>query len=258
MEWLASKTGHRVCDAEGYGSRADRRNEIYRFFELFDLSNIPDISTLQSDALRGSVHVTPPFKPFLEEKLWFALFWLRPLRGYWRRALSDRTLLALQKVIPRTWVLDPQPLPPHAELPELGIHDFTELCEFSQKERELVIKASGFSEIAWGARSVVIGSDEPQNVWSNAVHEALSAFPTTPHVLQRFHKARQFQHSVYDWETEAILPFPCRVRLCPYYFAAQDQVMLGGALATLCPPDKKILHGMKDAILVPTAIECAD
>jgi hypothetical protein len=202
--------------------------------------------------------VTPPFKPFLEEKLWFALFWMRPLRDYWRRALGDKHYQALQKVIPRSWVLDPAPLPPHAELPELGIHDFTELGEFSQKERDLVIKASGFSELAWGARSVVIGADEPQTVWKTAVDAALSAFPTQPHLLQRFHKPRTFTHSVYAQDSGEIVPFPCKVRLCPYYFAQGDKPLLAGALATLCPPDKKILHGMKDAILVPAGLSTPD
>ncbi|RFC46382.1 MAG: hypothetical protein DVB28_000036 [Verrucomicrobia bacterium] len=254
MEWVASRTGHRVCAAEGYGARTDKRREVYRFFELFDLENIPEVASLQSAALQGELTVTPPFKPYLEEKLWFALFWIRPLRSYWRRALTDRNFLALQKVIPKSWVLDPQPLPPHAELPGLGIHDFSELGDFSQKERELVIKASGFSELAWGARSVVIGSDEPQISWKTSVFQALKAFPKQPHILQRFHKARLFQHTVYDPVSGDVHPFPCRVRLCPYYFSPQNQPKLAGALATLCPPDKKILHGMKDAVLVPASI----
>ena len=44
-----------------------------------------------------------------------------------------------------------------------------------------------------------------------------------------------------------------RVRLCPYYFIPQgtEQVHLAGVLATVCPADKKILHGMKDAIMLP-------
>jgi hypothetical protein len=29
---------------------------------------------------------------------------------------------------------------------------------------------------------------------------------------------------------------------------------LTGILATICPADKKILHGMKDAIMVPCAL----
>jgi hypothetical protein len=47
-----------------------------------------------------------------------------------------------------------------------------------------------------------------------------------------------------------------RVRLCPYYFVlSEKEVRLGGALATIAPADKKIVHGMRDAIMVPTAVE---
>ena len=43
-----------------------------------------------------------------------------------------------------------------------------------------------------------------------------------------------------------------RVRLCPYYFVEANKVTLRGALATIVPADKKLLHGMRDAILAPT------
>ncbi len=254
MEWLAARTGQRVCDAEHYGARPERRAFAYRFFELFDLPNLPGIESLQGAMLRGEQTVTPPFKPHLEEKLWFALFWMRPLRDFWRRALGDRHFTALQKTIPRSWVLTPEALPPHAEIPGLGIHGFEELGAFSQRERELVIKASGFSERAWGARSVVVGSDHAQTEWREAVTAALRAFPASPHLLQRFHKPALLHHTVYDEDTGAVLPFPCKVRLCPYYFVQQDRPFLSGALATLCPPDKKILHGMRDALLLPVSL----
>jgi hypothetical protein len=42
-----------------------------------------------------------------------------------------------------------------------------------------------------------------------------------------------------------------RVRLCPYYFCGERETKLGGVLATVCPADKKLLHGMRDAILAP-------
>ena len=48
-----------------------------------------------------------------------------------------------------------------------------------------------------------------------------------------------------------------RARLCPYYFvageASEARAELGGVLATICPADKKIIHGLKDAILAPCA-----
>ena len=49
-----------------------------------------------------------------------------------------------------------------------------------------------------------------------------------------------------------------RVRLCPYYFVAGDgdaaRAELGGVLATICPADKKIIHGMTEAIFAPCSI----
>ena len=252
MEWLAANNGQRVLDAEGYGARPELNPVVYRFFELFDLPNLPDIESLQAACLEGRVRMTPPWKPQLEEKLWMALFWMRPLRDFWRRSLSERHFQALQRVIPRTWVVDPTPLPPQAEIPDLGVQSFLEVANFSQRDRELVLKASGFSERAWGARSVVIGSDEPQAVWRGALQNALEAFSEHPHVLQRFHKARVVSHMVFGQESpHPVEPFPAKVRLCPYYFAVEDRVRLGGVLATLCPPDKKILHGMRDAVLAP-------
>lgn len=50
-----------------------------------------------------------------------------------------------------------------------------------------------------------------------------------------------------------------RVRLCPYYFVSGEgdaaRANLCGVLATICPADKKIIHGMTDAILAPCALE---
>jgi hypothetical protein len=45
-----------------------------------------------------------------------------------------------------------------------------------------------------------------------------------------------------------------RVRLSPYYFVSEGKTTLGGALATVCPADKKILHGMSDAVMIPTVV----
>jgi hypothetical protein len=45
-----------------------------------------------------------------------------------------------------------------------------------------------------------------------------------------------------------------RLRLCPYYFLIDGRPKLSGALATFCPPDKKIIHGMQDAAMLPSRI----
>ena len=81
--------------------------------------------------------------------------------------------------------------------------------------------------------------------------EALATFQATPRIMQRFHKARLIDHRYWDNETGEAKTMRGRVRLCPYYFIENRKTKLSGALATIVPADKKLLHGMRDAILAP-------
>lgn len=253
MEWMASRLGVRVVGAEN--PPGDLRGNVYRFFELFDLPNIPGSMELLGEVAEGKRTMTPPPKPWLEEKLWFALFWLRPLAGFWRREIGERHYAALQKVIPRTWLMDPHPLPPTGVYPGLEIQHWDELKAFSQRERELVLKISGFSELAWGSRSVKVGQDLSREDWSAAIDAALADWPRRPWILQRFHHARvvEMDYLGTGGHRPPLQTMKGRVRLCPYYFCGDRETKLGGVLATICPSDKKLLHGMKDAVL--TAVQ---
>lgn len=251
MEWLARQAGGRVHDAARYSPNGAN---IYRFFELFDLPNVPPAGEIMAAAKRNGLTVTPPFKPYLEEKMWFALFWMRPLRDYWRRELTDRHWRKLQEVIPYTWIVDPQPLPQHAVIPHLGIQDWREVGAFSQRERDLILKVSGFSELGWGSRGVSLAADMPQREWNTAIEHALAGFENHPYILQRFHKGRLVEQPYLDPKTSTIRVMQGRVRLCPYYFLIDGKTKLGGILSTVCPADKKLLHGMRDAILSPAAV----
>jgi hypothetical protein len=187
----------------------------------------------------------------------FALLWNRNLQGFWRQELGESFLARLQRVVPYTWLVDPAPLPPHAAIPGLNLTDWRQLKTLSQRERDLILKVSGFSENAWGARGVFLGSDLSQADWSAAVDAALKNFATSPSVLQRFHKPSQVAASWFAFDKNEVVPAKGRVRLCPYYFVAGEgdaaRPQLGGVLATIVPADKKIVHGMSDAILAPCA-----
>lgn len=256
MEWLSERLAGdwRVETAESYQRRG--RN-AYRFFELFDLENVPGGRDAGEAAAIGEIRMTSPFKPWLEEKLWSALFWSHPLRETWRRELRDSNFRLLQKLFPQSWVMDPAEVPHHAVIPGLEIQSFEEMKRFSQTERELVIKLSGYNEKAWGSRSVTIGQDVPQEEWAEVVDGALGAFGETPYVLQRFHGGKLVRHPWLNETTGQLEMMEGRVRLCPYYFISSEtgKVNLGGVLATICPSDKKVLHGMSEAILVPCSIE---
>ncbi len=259
MNWLAAQVNaatksrdYGVAAAENYVPREGR--DVYRFFEMFDLPNIPAIDSVLQAVKRGGIRMTPPPKPFLEEKMWFALFWLQPLREFWRRELGEKYFWNLQRVIPYTWLIDPAPLPQHAVIPRLEIQDWREARKFSQKNRELMLKVSGFSPLGWGSRGVALGSDLPQAAWESRIDEALQTFATRPMLMQQFHKGHIVEHPYFDSQTGEAKTMKGRVRLCPYFFVEENKVKMRGALATIVPADKKMIHGMRDGILIPTAI----
>ncbi len=272
----------RVVAAENYEPQDDRA--VYRFFELFDVPNIPNIDNTLRASAEGRITITPPIKPYLEEKMWFALFWMQPLREFWRRELGEKYFIKLQEVIPYSWLLDPTPLPQHAVIPRLEIHDWREAAKFSQKDRDLLLKVSGFSPLGWGSRGITLGSDLAHAEWEKRIDNALATFESSPTIMQRFHKGKLFEHRYWDdggsaapsgdADKNAASPpnfnieqgtarstlktMKGRVRLCPYFFVEADRVKLHGALATIAPADKKFVHGMRDAILVPSRRENGD
>jgi hypothetical protein len=272
MEWLAAelqRAGHRVyciapedlfplggilhCDVDGNPERVD---VIYRFFELFDLENISTRQFMLDAWEAGDLQIFPHFRPFLEEKLGLALFHHHLLRDYWTENLSKASLRLLQRLIPRSWIIDPTPLPPSAVLdgPLVGgrpMNDWRDLTQASQKERDLIVKISGFHETAWGARSVLLGSDCSREEWQQGLEAALDLSAENLHLLQEYRKPRRVGHRLYAADGTGSYDAQGRLRLCPYYFVVSGTARLSGALATFCPPDKKIIHGMVDAALLP-------
>jgi hypothetical protein len=258
MEWVGRQLGEHFQVHDTTFEQFNEGDAVYRFFELFDLPNVANAKKIFELAQDKKIRVTPPPKPMFEEKMLFALLWNRHLRNFWRQELGEKFFERLKQYVPYTWLVDPAPLPPQAAIPELNLADWRELESMSQKERNLILKVSGFSEKAWGARGVYLGSDLPTTEWTAAVKEAMRSFPTSPYVLQKFQKPRLAEAQYFDFEKNELVAMPGRVRLCPYYFVKGDndaaRATLGGVLATICPADKKIIHGMSTAILAPCSI----
>jgi hypothetical protein len=255
MQWLSGQLGARFAVRDARFTDFADGDAVYRFFELFDLANVPNARTIFELAAARRIRLTPPPKPVFEEKMLFALLWNRNLRGFWRQELGEGFLHRLQKLAPYTWIVDPAPLPPQAVIPELNLTDWHQLKNFSQKERALILKVSGFSAQAWGARGVHLGSDLSHEDWAAVVDDAIQHFNESPRVLQRFHKPGQVETSWFDFNRNEVVPMKGRARLCPYYFVTGEgdaaRPQLGGVLATICPADKKIIHGMADAVMAP-------
>lgn len=253
MEYLAEALGNgfRCTDAETLPPETE--GTIYRFFELFDTGAIPPARDIIE---KRCGQLSPPPIEHLEEKAWLALFHMPGLRAFWSQALRGSHLQRLEQLIPHGWIADPAPLPPQAALPWLNLHSWQDVACLSQKERQLVLKISGFSPQAWGSRGVFIGHDMSGDEWAAAVKRALQEFPQQLWVMQEFREARIIEQPWYA-DSGAIETMRGRVRLCPYYFRSHSgdgtgaHTELGGCLACITPADKKKIHGMADAILAP-------
>lgn len=241
------------------GSRLVKIDVVYRFFELFDLPNIHIAQFIPTAVERGQLVVTPPLRPFLEEKLGMALFHHHLLEEFWQESLTRKSLDQLKRVIPKSWVVDPAPVPPGAVIDGpiaqgKPLHTWMDLARASQRERKLVLKISGFHETAWGSRGVVVGHDVCRARWAKALEKALREAGRNLYVIQEFRNAMRLEHPLYD-KSGSVRETIGRLRLNPYFFIEGNRVVLAGALAIFCPPDKKVIHGMKDAALLPCRVE---
>ncbi len=273
MEWLAGQLqrkgkrvfvfhpdelmvlGESVCAS--LDGNPEKIDVLYRFWELFDLPSFPWAEGMMKAVEAGALRVTPPMKHYQEEKMNLGLLHHPKLKAYWTENLSKNSRKILQKTVPETWIVDPAPVPPNAFLhaPPVGglpIASWDELGEGSQKERGLILKVSGFHETAWGARSVVLGNDVSRENWTASLRAAMRSGKERLHVLQRFHKPMRIRHPVFGDGNDESSEMQGRVRLCPYFFATPEgDYELEGILATVCPADKKIIHGMSEATLLP-------
>ncbi len=252
LEWLVAEAGggRTVESAEEY--QPDGR-ALYRFFEWFDWESIPAARVLAEASAEG-YPLTPPCKPHLEDKLWLAMLWTPALKPVWEQALRGSHLDRVKEITPRGWVVDPSPLPPQAALPGLEVNSWDEVAKFSQKLRRLVLKISGFHETAWGSRGVHIGHDLPQGEWDEKLRAAMADFEQQPWIMQEFREGRIVEHPAFQ-EDGSVEMVKGRVRVCPYYFTdGTGHTSLAGVLATLAPADKKKIHGMRDAVLLPVVV----
>ncbi len=260
MEWLAANIKDRKINVyDDAFEDFEKGDYVYRFFELFDLVNVANAKTIFHQAEAGHVQVTPPPKPVFEEKASFALLHNRNLEPLWTQHLGGGFFKTLLQHVPYTWMVDPTPLPPQGAIPKLGITNWHQLKNLSQKERNLILKVSGFSDQAWGARGVYLGSDLSSQDWGQVVDSAIRSFGRQNYVVQDYHKPKTVEAVYHDTESNRIVSMKGRVRLCPYYFVHGEgdkaRPHLRGIMATICPSDKKIIHGMKDAIIAPCSIK---
>ena len=257
MEWLAGQITPGRMSVHGQEFTGFTEGDaVYRFFELFDLPNIPAADELLQRATDQTLTLTAPPKSFLEEKMTFALFHNRNLTDAWRQQLGESFKRTLEALLPQTWVIDPHRCRRTRPTPGLTTN-WEQLKELSQKDRNLILKISGFSEQAWARAASGWGAICRE---TNGRRRSMRRRPGSgshPASCSVTTGQAGWMRSGMTSSLAKRSRVQGRVRLCPYYFVhggwEQTQATLGGVLATICPADKKIIHGMSEAILAPCA-----
>ncbi len=73
-------------------------------------------------------------------------------------------------------------------------------------------------------------------------------------ILQRFHKGKRVRVDYYDRKRDDdASDFDGRVRLCPYFFVTATSAARRHP-RDVAPADKRLIHGMTDAIMAPCAV----
>ena len=252
MEWLAKQLGERFSVCAPEESHLAGGDSAYRFFELFDLPNIPEADALLERAATGDIHLTAR-KTHLQKKMLFALFWNQNLRDFWQRELGGKFMRLLEKVIPQTWLIDPAPLSARG-YSRARTNDWRQLADLSQKDRQPILKLSGFNERAWGARSVRPGrisratNGPPSSTKPSTTLTPLHGFYSVMRNRARFNtNGLILTESINPHDRpRSIMP----VLLCAWRTGSEAGRRARDDLLT----NKKIIHGMKDAILAPCRI----
>ena len=105
-----------------------------------------------------------------------------------------------------------------------------------------------------GRASVLLGSDASREEWREGLLEAIKSAPENLYILQEYKKPARRKHPVFfaagadtvDGGPRAPVP----VLFC---FSAIRRVS-AGCWRRFCPADKKIIHGMRDAAMLPVRV----
>ncbi len=217
-----------------------RLNGIYRCFYLHESVGDPNLrDVLESQ----SCTISPPVLPQLEEKALIGMLLDPEFEEYFQGELGPENFDILKTIFPKTWIIDREFKP--NDFP-FSIKEWEDLAGLSRRQRQFVLKTSGFSNESSWAKGVIFMSRLSREKCEVAIKKALDSDGT--YVLQEFRKGVKFKHPYFDFHAEMMKTMHGRVRLTPY-FSVQDGKLLT-AKATMCE-NTDYVHAMVDSINVP-------
>jgi hypothetical protein len=228
---------------ENHGSlhvSGEEVHAVYRGFHLHEFCTNRCVQHLMS-VCPGKFH--PAIRPDLEEKALLALLSEPEFTTFFTMHLRE-DLPVLERIIPRTWVLDQKGVPPTFTR---AIGTWQDLAKLPRRERSFVLKTSGFSPKSAWSRGVTFLDRLSREKCHDVLTEALASTDDL-FVIQECRRGNHMEQPYFDFETSKMETARGKVRFTPF-FSTRDGRLLS-AKATLCE-GTDIIHASVDSINVP-------
>jgi hypothetical protein len=216
---------------------------IDRYMDIYEIAELrhPGISAVLDAYAAGAVEDMNTCKQFLDEKAWMALFWEPEFERAWRAELGDEQFAFLRGVLPKSWVVGPDTV---VECPDGAQLPIRQLCDEPAEHRMFVLKESGTSETASGARSLrplhELGAAEARA----ALDAALAS--SVPYVIQETVESPTMSFTALDTNTESVVTQRgARIKLSVFYVdGAMTDIKLIASNAQFAVNDGRCVEGV--------------
>lgn len=201
--------------------------EIYRAFYLSEYMTDENVKKL----INQNKNYIPTLTPQIEEKAILSFIWDKRFSEFFKRLLGETSFNFLRKIIPPTWILKEE-ANFDLGMPE-GILNSINLSNLSKKQRQFVLKKSGFSDDCSWSKGVYflhqMSSRKIKEILKNATEDNMNSY-----ILQEFKEGKK-QIMEYIDEKGEILKMEVKTRITPYYsFIGKNKGELIAAKITGC------------------------
>jgi hypothetical protein len=223
LDYLADKLfsgNERAWTSEHIDNHEANGIGLYRAFYLSEYLNDPKVNDLISYQL-DKQNTKPSITPHLEEKAIMALLWDTRFENFYKKQLGEANFNKLKNAIPKTWIVGQEQYFTEA-LPK-GAQDTLQLVSGSRKDRELVIKPSGFNPKASWAEGVNLLHEKSTVKAQEIVQNAMQTDDTL-FIVQEFKKGQK-RRMQYENEEGGLNDMDVKLRITPYYSTKDGKLL---------------------------------
>ncbi len=239
----------RVWDVKDVSDVRPEDNALYRAFYLHEYIGNTAIRGLLNN--QHQVEFQPSLTPHMEEKALLALLWDSRFEGQLRSDLGNTGYDFLRTVVPPTWIVG-QEQHFSGGLPT-GVQESVDLAGVSRKNRNFVLKSSGFADNSSWSESVTLLQTKSSEIAGQLLYDA-SRDTQSLHIIQAFTPGKKVELRYEDPSTPDIEPIQMlgRIRLTPYFDPANGNLL---TMKVTARENTHFIHASSDSINAPVMVQ---